>query len=168
MAVDGLMDMIEMKREGELPARVRELKERAVLFLEEILAKGGCFAAVSDGAFVDSGEFPERAGDGIARDPEGGVAADTIVRRESDYGAPVCSHFGDNAYTDAPEKACLAYGGCTLCEPSKIQYIDELDEEDNAERRLAVALAEQAEGLLRPEVERAVLRRRQVRQPPCA
>lgn len=155
MAVDGLMGMIEIKREGELPARVRELKERAVLFLEEILDKGGYFAAVAAGEFVDSGEFPQRTGDGITRDPDGGVAADSIVAREADYGAPVCSHFGDNVYAGSSEKACLAYAGCTLCDASKIQYIDELDEEDNAERRLEAPLAEQAEGLLRPEVERA-------------
>lgn len=153
MAADGLMDMIEIRREGELPAKVRELKERAVLFLEEILEKGGYFAAVSEGEFVDSGQFPERAGDGIARDPEGGVAANTILRREADYGAPVCSHFGDNVYADLPGKACAAYGGCTLCDPSKIQYIDELDEDDNAHRRLEGPLAEKAKGLLRPEVE---------------
>jgi D-ornithine 4,5-aminomutase subunit beta len=153
MALDGLMDMIEIRRDGELPAKVRELEERAVLFLEEILEKGGYFAAVSEGEFVDSGQFPERAGDGIARDPEGGVAANSILRREADYGAPVCSHFGDNIHADQPAKACAAYGGCTLCDPSKIQYIDELDEQDNAERRLEGPLAEKATGLLRPEVE---------------
>jgi D-ornithine 4,5-aminomutase subunit beta len=153
MAVDGLMDMIALKGEGELPVKVRELKERAVLFLEEILEKGGYFAAVAEGEFVDSAEFPERAGDGIARDPEGGVAANTIVAREAGYGAPVCSHFGDNVYADQPGKACDAYGGCTLCDASKIRYIDELDEEDNAERRLQGPLAEKEKGLLRPEVE---------------
>ena len=153
MSVDGLMDMIEMKREGELPEKVRELKERAVLFLEDILDSGGYFAAVADGQFVDSGQYPERSGDGIARDPAGGVSANTIVKREADYGAPVCDHFGDNSYAAASGKACAAYAGCTLCDDSKIQYIDELDEEDNVHRRLERPLAEQADGLVRPEVE---------------
>jgi D-ornithine 4,5-aminomutase subunit beta len=126
-----------------------------VLFLEEILAMGGYFAAVEQGQFVDSGYFPERHGDGIARDPQGGVAAQTIVRRAPDYGAPVCSHFGQNVYARQNGKACAAYGGCTLCEASRIQYIDELDDLDNVHQRLQAPLAEQAAGLLRPEVERA-------------
>jgi D-ornithine 4,5-aminomutase subunit beta len=121
-----------------------------VLFLEEILAMGGYFAAVAQGQFVDSGYFPERQGDGIAREPQGGVGAQTIIKREPDYGAPVCSHFGNNIYAD---RACMAYRGCTLCDPAKIQYIDELDEVDNVHRRLARPLEEQAAGLVRPEVE---------------
>jgi D-ornithine 4,5-aminomutase subunit beta len=150
MGVDGLMELITLHKEGYLPIKARELKERAVLFLEEILAMGGYFAAVAQGQFVDSGYFPERQGNGIAREPQGGVGAQTIIKREPDYGAPVCSHFGNNIYAD---KACAAYGGCTLCDPSKIQYIDELDEVDNVHRRLAKPLAEQAAGLVRPEVE---------------
>ena len=152
MGVDGQMKMIELKRSGRLPEKVRELKERAVLFLEEILATGGYVDAVARGHFVDSGQFPERAGDGIAREPEGGVAAGTVIAREADYGAPVCSHFGHNVYG---ANACAAHGGCTLCDPTKIQYIDELDDEDNVHRRLERPLAERAAGLVRPEVELA-------------
>ena len=153
MGLDGLAELLDLKTEGYLPTKARELKERAVLFLEDILSQGGYFAAVAQGQFVDSGYFPERAGDGIARDPKGGVAADTIVRREADYGAPVCHHFGRNVYAASPEPACIAYGGCTLCNPSAIQYIDELDDVDNVDRRLAKPLAEKTEGRIRPEVE---------------
>ena len=153
MGLDGLMEMIELKKEGHLPEKVREIKERAVLFLEEILDQGGYFAAVAAGQFVDSGFFPERAGDGIVRDPGGGVGGDTLIRREPDYGAPVCSHFGNNIYDRETETPCAAYGGCTLCDPSKIQYIDEMDPEDNVHKRLEAPLQEKAMGLLRPEVE---------------
>jgi phosphoribosylglycinamide formyltransferase-1 len=46
--MDGLMDMLELKKEGYLPEKVRELKERAVLFLEEIIEQGGYFKAVQE------------------------------------------------------------------------------------------------------------------------
>ncbi len=150
MGVDGLMELVALKTQGYLPDKVRELKERAVLFLEEIIDEGGYFAAVEQGQFVDSGYFPERNNDGIAREPGGGVAAGSIIRRESDYGAPVCSHFGNNSYSD---KACVTYGGCTLCDPSKIAYIDELDDTDNASNRLEQPLADKEAGMVRPEVQ---------------
>jgi D-ornithine 4,5-aminomutase subunit beta len=66
----------------------------------------------------------------------------------------VCSHFGDNTYTQRTGKPCADYGGCTLCDPSKIQYIDELDPEDTVEKRLETPLAERAARVLRPEVEK--------------
>jgi D-ornithine 4,5-aminomutase subunit beta len=159
MGVDGLMDLIELRRDGPLREQAREIKERAVLFLEEIVSLGGYVAAVEAGHFVDSGHYPERRGDGIARDPGGGVGADTVVPREPGYGAPVCSHFGANVYepalVDGESKPCSDLEGCTLCDPSKIRYLDELDPEDNVERRLEQPLAERASGLLRPEVEKA-------------
>jgi D-ornithine 4,5-aminomutase subunit beta len=154
MGLDGIMEMIELKKDGPLREQVRELKERAVLFLEEILASGGYYNAVASGQFVDSGYFPERRGDGIDRSPAGGDRAGTVIKRAPDYGAPVCSHFGDNVYRDSEHKVCGAYGGCTLCDPAKIQYIDELDPEDNVETRLAKPLADRAAGILRPEVEK--------------
>ncbi len=153
MGLDGLTDLVEIKKAGDLPQKVRELKERAVLFLEEMIEKGGYFATVEAGDFVDSGYFPERSGDGIVRDPQGGVAANTIVKREADYGAPVCSHFGHNIYAVEDGNACDSYGGCTLCEPSKIVYIDEYDEEDNVRKRLEKPLREKTQDLIRPEVE---------------
>jgi D-ornithine 4,5-aminomutase subunit beta len=155
MGLDGLMEMVSLREDGPLPERAREIVERAVLFLEEIAATGGYAAAVAAGHFVDSGYFPERGGDGIARDPEGGVGSGTVVPRAPDYGAPVCSHFGRNALASGAAKPCAAWGGCTLCDPSKIRYVDELDAEDNVTRRLEPVLAERDRGLLRPEVEKA-------------
>jgi D-ornithine 4,5-aminomutase subunit beta len=153
MGVDGLMDLVELKQDGTLPEKVREIKERAVLFLEEIIEMGGYFAAVEKGSFVDSGNFPERHGDGIARDPAGGVAAGSIMKREDDYLAPVCGHFGFNNLRDKKSKACDPISGCTLCAPDKIVYVDELDENDNVDARCRTPRAEAAEGLIRPEVE---------------
>lgn len=154
MGLDGVMDMIELKKDGRLREQARELKERAVLFLEEILESGGYYAAVEAGQFVDSGHYPERKGDGILRAPAGGDCAGTVINRAADYGAPVCSHFGDSVYNEGESKACAAFGGCTLCDPAKIQYIDELDSEDNVDRRLTGPLADKAAGMLRPEVEK--------------
>jgi D-ornithine 4,5-aminomutase subunit beta len=146
---------VALRTDGPLREQAREITERAVLFLEEIVAAGGYYGALSAGEFIDSGEFPERSGDGMVRDPLAGVGAGTVVRREPGYGAPVCSHFGDNVHVTTGERPCAAYGGCTLCEPSKIVYIDELDQEDNVERRLAVHDADRRAGLVRPEVEQA-------------
>jgi len=155
MGLDGLDELLELRRDGHVGAEAREIKERAVLFLEEIVAAGGYAAALAQGQFVDSGLYPGRNGDGIVRDPAGGVASASTIERDASYGAPVCAHFGDNVYaTAAPdENPCSAYGGCTLCDPAKIRYIDELDESDNVQVRLAAPLAEKAQGLLRPEVE---------------
>ncbi len=154
MGLDGLMEIVELKRDGSVREQIRELKERAVLFLEEVVENGGYYAAVAAGRFVDSGYYPERNGDGISRAPDGGDGAGTVIRREADYGAPVCSHFGNNIYTQHSGKPCADYGSCTLCDPSKIQYIDELDPDDNVEKRLETPLAERAAGVLRPEVEK--------------
>ena len=154
MGIDGIDELVALKQEGPLRDKVRELKERAVLFLEEILESGGYYAAVEAGQFVDQGYFPQRTGDGIVRDPEGGDGAATVIRREQDYGAPVCSHFGNSVYVRNQGKPCDDYGGCTLCDPDKIQYLDELNEQDNVHKRLERPLAERAQGLLRPEVEK--------------
>lgn len=150
IGMDGLMDMIELKKEGYLPEKSRELKERAVLFLEEIIEHGGYFKAVNDGFFVDSGEYPERNGDGIARKIEGGIAADSVYEREEDYFAPVCAHFGYNNVPNKYENACDAIDGCTLCKHEKIKYIDELDENDNVYNRLESV---KEDGTIVPEVE---------------
>ena len=53
----------------------------------------------------------------------------------------------------APSDACDPIGGCTLCDPSKIVYIDELDPEDSVERRLAQTLPYRNGELIRPEAE---------------
>lgn len=150
LGMDGLKEMVELKKEGYLRDKVREIKERAVLFLEEILENGGYFKAVEAGFFVDSGEYPERNGDGISRKIDKGVAADTVYKREKDYFAPVCAHFGYNNVPEEYNKPCDAISGCTFCDRSKIQYIDELDEEDNVNVRLNNI---ENDGRIVPEVE---------------
>jgi D-ornithine 4,5-aminomutase subunit beta len=155
MGLDGIDEMVRLADNGALSLGAREIKERAILFLEEIIELGGYYAAVAEGLFVDSGHYPERSDDGIHREPAGGNGAGTLVPRETDYGAPVCHHFGPNALATAGSRPCDAIDGCTLCDPSKIVYIDELDPEDSVDERLRGPLAEAAAGLLRPEVEKA-------------
>ena len=140
VGMDGLMDMVELKQDGYLRQKARELKERAVLFMEEMLEMGGYFHAVEEGMFVDSGMYPERNGDGIARKIDAGVGVGTIIERAPDYMAPVTAHYGRNnveQYGGDPENPSALIGGCTLEDPDKIVYIDELDEEDNVNVRMA-------------------------------
>lgn len=153
VGMDGLDEMVEIKRGGELGKKVRELKERAVLFLEEILEVGGYFNAVEQGFFVDSGFYPERNGDGIARKIDGGVAAGTVVERDKDYMAPVCEHFGYNNLPEGIKDPCELIGGCTFCHPEKIAYIDELDETDNVSNRLMGTKSFRSDENIVPEVE---------------
>ncbi|MDY0341080.1 MAG: D-ornithine 4,5-aminomutase subunit OraE, partial [Coriobacteriia bacterium] len=161
LGMDGLREMVKVDREApELKARVREIKERAVLFLEAMLVDGGYFAGVEDAYFVDSGEYPETHDDGIARDSQGGVAAGSIVPRANDYLAPVCHHFGENHLELLEEygapvgaTACTLIGGCTFCDETKIPFIDELDPEDNAATRLMQTADARARDLITPEVE---------------
>ncbi|GAA0114452.1 D-ornithine 4,5-aminomutase subunit OraE [Clostridium senegalense] len=150
IGMDGLMDLVELKKDGYLGEKVRELKERAVLFLEEILQNGGYFEAVEKGFFVDSGEYPARNSDGISRKIDGGIGVGTVVERDEDYFAPVCGHFGYNNIPQKYNKPCDPIDGCTLCKHEKIQYIDELDEEDNVYRRMEKV---KEDGTIIPEVE---------------
>ncbi len=152
-ALDGIKQFVKLDMNGPLGKIVRELKERAVLFLEEIIEVGGYFAAVEKGYFVDSGYYPERNGDGIVREQNGGVAAGTIVERKDDYFAPVCSHFGINHVPSNYKKACDAIGGCTFCKSEKIAFIDELDPEDNVENRIKALIEDEKNGIIKPEVE---------------
>jgi len=152
-ALDGIKELVSLNLNGPLGEMTRDIKERAVIFLEEVLEVGGYFAAVEQGFFVDSAAYPERNGDGIARDGQGGVAANTIVRRDPDYMAPVCAHFGDNHLPSGLNKPCNLIDGCTLCNPEKIVYIDELDPEDSAARRLETTLPYRKGNLIRPEAE---------------
>ena len=166
VGMDGLREMVKVDRENpELAARVREIKERAVLFLEAMLADGGYFAGVEKAYFVDSGEYPETHDDGIARCSDGGVAEGTIVVRADDYLAPVCHHFGENhlellagfgASVPGPSsdaRACDLLGGCTLCDDTKVPFTDELDPTDNAAVRLTQTAELRERGLIKPEVE---------------
>ncbi|MBW9169616.1 cobalamin-dependent protein [Clostridium estertheticum] len=150
IGMDGLMDMIELKKTGYLPEKAREIQERAVLFFEEILEVGGYFKAVDSGFFIDSGQYPERNDDGIARKILGGDAVGTIVKRESDYFAPVCGHFGYNNVPKEYKKPCDAIDECTLCNHSKIIYIDELDDNDNVFKRMEKV---KEDGTIIPEVQ---------------
>jgi D-ornithine 4,5-aminomutase subunit beta len=154
VGMDGLSDIVKIDRENpEFKARVREIKERAVLFLEAMVADGGYFAGVEDAYFVDSGEYPETNDDGIVRHAAGGVASDTIVMRAPDYMAPVCHHFGENHLPAGLAKACDPIGGCTLCDPEKVPFTGELDPTDNADVRLAETAQMRERGLIKPEVE---------------
>ncbi|SES73039.1 D-ornithine 4,5-aminomutase E subunit [Natronincola peptidivorans] len=157
VGLDGLMDMIELKKEGELRDKVRELKERAVLFMEEVLEVGGYFKAVEDGFFVDSGYYPERNGDGIARKIDGGIGVGTVYERDEDYFAPVTAHFGYNNVAQYDSKAindpANLIDGSTLEKPEKIVYIDELDETDNVNIRLEETEDLRSSTKVKPEVE---------------
>lgn len=159
VGMDGLMDMVELKKDGYLRDKSRELKERAVLFMEEMLELGGYFNAVEQGFFVDSGYYPERNGDGIARKASGGIGAGTVFKRETDYFAPVTAHYGYNNAAQYDEAAvsdpASLIGGCTLERPEKIVYIDELDETDNASVRMEQVreFAQPGGKLIRPEME---------------
>ena len=155
--LDDLMSMIEFKKEGYLPNKVREIQERAVLMLEEILEMGGYFKAVEEGMFVDSGYYPERSGDGIIRKSEGGIGNNTIIKRASDYLAPVTAHYGYNnveqynvEYINDPAKLI---DKCTFEDPDLIKYIDELDEEDNVNNRLDDNEKYRSSSLIKPEVQ---------------
>lgn len=158
LGMDGLKELVELRREdGPLAAKVRELKERAVLFLEEIIESGGYFNAVEQGFFVDSGEYPGRNGDGIARKIAGGVSADSVYPRDEDYMAPVTAHYGYNNLAPYGEQATAdpasLIGGCTFEQPEKIVFIDELDQEDNVHTRLAETADLRNSTLLKPEME---------------
>jgi D-ornithine 4,5-aminomutase subunit beta len=50
-------------------------------------------------------------------------------------------------------KPCDLISGCTLCDPSKIVYIDELDPEDSVDRRLDESRPYRTGGRIRPEAE---------------
>lgn len=152
-ALDGIKELVKLDFDGPLGEMSRDIKERAVAFLEEIVEIGGYFAAVEKGFFVDSAKYPERNGDGIARDGKGGVAADTIVTRDPDYFAPVCDHFGTNHLPEGVVHADDPIGGCTLCKPEKIVYIDELDEEDSSNKRLEETHPYRKGGMIKPEAE---------------
>lgn len=158
IGMDGLTEMVEIKRdEGELAEKVRELKERAVLFMEEIIEVGGYFKAVEEGFFVDSGYYPERNGDGIFRKIDGGVGVGTVYEREEDYMAPVTAHFGYNNVAQYDENAVynpsILIDGCTFEKPEKIVYIDELDENDNVNVRLEENRELRETTKMKPEME---------------
>ncbi len=153
-ALDGLKELVEVRSDGYMKKTVREIKERAILFLEELLEVGGYFEAVEQGFFIDSGIYPERNGDGISRKINGGIGAGTVYPRDRDYFAPVTAHFGHNSklyeYFNSPSELI---GGCTLEDRKKIIYIDELDENDNVNKRLQEKEEFLDSSIIKPEVE---------------
>jgi D-ornithine 4,5-aminomutase subunit beta len=156
IGLDGLMDMVELKKDGPLREKAREIKEKACLFMEEILEVGGYFKAVEEGFFVDSAEYPERHGDGIARKIDGGIGYGFVFERDEDYMAPVTAHFGYNnvaQYGGNPEDPSALIGGCTFEDRSKIVYIDELDDTDNVNIRMAETERYRHTDLIIPEME---------------
>jgi len=158
VGMDGLMQMVEIKREeGPLADKVRELKERAILFMEEMIEVGGYFKAVEEGFFVDSGEYPERNGDGISRKINGGVGADTVFERDEDYMAPVTAFFGYNNIAQYDETKVndpsSLINGCTFEDLDKVIYIDELDEMDNVNVRLEETKEIRKTSKIKPEME---------------
>jgi len=157
MGMDDLLSMLEFKKDGYLVETKREIQERAILMMEEILELGGYYKAVEAGMFVDSGYYPERSGDGISRPIEGGLAFGTVIKRNKDYMAPVTAHYGYNniaqyepSFKDDPAKLI---GGSTFEKPELIQYIDELDEEDNVNHRLDDNETYRSDPVLKPEVQ---------------
>jgi D-ornithine 4,5-aminomutase subunit beta len=156
VGLDGLMEMVSLKDEGPLREQAREIKERACLFMEEIVETGGYFKAVEEGFFVDSGKYPERNGDGIARKIEGGTGFGFIFERDSDYMAPVTAHFGNNnveQYGGDPKDPSALIGGCTFEDRSKIVFVDELDEVDNVNVRMKEVEKYRNSSLVKPEME---------------
>jgi D-ornithine 4,5-aminomutase subunit beta len=156
IGLDGLMDMVELKKDGPLREKAREIKEKACLFMEEVLEVGGYFKAVEEGFFVDSAEYPERHGDGIARKIDGGIGYGFVFERDEDYMAPVTAHFGYNnvaQYGGNPEDPSALIGGCTFEDRSKIVYIDELDDTDNVNIRMAETERYRHTDLIIPEME---------------
>ena len=153
IGLDGLAELVQVRRDGMMKTKVRELKERAILFLEELLDVGGYFQAVEQGFFVDSGIYPERNGDGIVRFQQGGIGTESIYSRDDDYMAPVTGHFGDNHYKRyGVSNPSDLIGGSTFEVHQKIRYIDELDEDNVHERLKECALYRQPTHL-KPEVE---------------
>ena len=157
MGMDDLLGMLDYRKDGYLMKTKREIQERAVLMMEEIVSMGGYFKAVEEGMFVDSGLYPERQGDGIARKIDGGIGNNAIIKRADKYLAPVTAHYGYNnvsqyhpEFKDDPAKLI---NGSTFENPDLIQYIDELDEEDNVNTRLNDNEKYRLSNMLKPEVQ---------------
>lgn len=157
IGMDDLLSMIDLKKEGYLYDKKREIQERAILMMEEIIEMGGYFNAVQEGMFVDSGEYPERNADGISRDIEGGVGNNSVIKRDEDYMAPVTAHYGYNNTAQynitASQSPSSLINGCTFEDPEKVVFIDELDETDNVYLRLKETEKYRNTNFIKPEVE---------------
>ena len=157
VGMDDLLSMVSLKSEGYLQDKKREIQERSVLMMEEIIEMGGYFNAVEAGMFVDSGEYPARNGDGISRDINGGVGAGTVIERDIDYMAPVTAHYGYNNVEQYDKNAkndpSTLIGGCTFEKPELVKFIDELDDTDNVYLRMDATEKYRTGKLLKPEVQ---------------
>ncbi len=157
VGMDDILSMLELKNDGYLYNKKREIQERAVLMMEEIIEMGGYFKAVEAGMFVDSGEYPERNGDGISREIDGGVGKNSVIARDEDYMAPVTAHYGYNNIEQyslgGNQNPSDLIDGSTFEKPEKIQFIDELDETDNVYLRLEETDKYRNSKWLKPEVE---------------
>jgi D-ornithine 4,5-aminomutase subunit beta len=70
--------------------------------------------------------------------------------------APVTAHFGYNnveQHGGDPKNPSALIGGCTFEDPDKIVYIDELDQEDNVNTRLAETEKYRRTSMIKPEME---------------
>ncbi len=157
VGMDDILGMLDLKTDGYLYEKKREIQERAILMMEEIIEMGGYFKAVEAGMFVDSGEYPERNADGISREIDGGVGKNSVIARDEDYMAPVTAHYGYNNVAQYDENAkddpAKLIGGSTFECPEKIQFIDELDDSDNVYLRLEETEKYRDSKWLKPEVE---------------
>ncbi len=157
MGMDDLRGLLNLNKDGYLYQKKREIQERAILMMEEVIEMGGYFKAVEAGMFVDSGEYPERNGDGIQRDIDGGVGKNSTIKRDKDYMAPVTAHYGYNNVAQYDESAvdnpAKLIDGCTFEKPEKVQFIDELDESDNVCLRMEETEKYRNTNIIKPEVE---------------
>lgn len=154
IGLDGLSHLVSINEKVVQP-QVRETIIRAILMMEDILECGGYFEALEAGFFIDSGLYPERNLDGICRKKNGGEGAGSVYLREESYLAPVCAHYGFNNLPASISLPCDLIGGCTLCDQSNVQYIDELDQDDNVNKRLERTKNLLKDGLILPEAESA-------------
>lgn len=154
LGLDGLSNLISLNEQTIQP-QVRDLTIRAIMMMEDMLECGGYFEALEAGFFIDSALYPERNGDGMRRKKEGGAGAGSVFPRQEQYLAPVCTHYGLNHLPQTLSRPCDLIGGCTLCNPQKIQYIDELDRDDTVHKRLERARKLAEKHLILPEAESA-------------
>ena len=167
VGMDGLREFVKLDLDNpEFQGKVRELKERAVLFLEAMQRDGGYFAAVEQGYFVDSGQYPETNDDGIVRYADArrrrrhhrragrrlpGAGLPPLRREPPARGLRRGRRRRRRACHE--HKPCDLIGGCTLCDAEKVPFTDELDPEDNVNVRLERTAELREKGLLKPEVE---------------
>ena len=169
VGMDGLREMVKLDRETpELKQKVRELKERAVLFLEAMVADGGYFAGVEEAYFVDSGRVPRdqrrrhrpqrrrrrrrrhhrRARARLHRARVPPLRREPPARRAATRttdARPRRSRRRTRPATPSAAARCASR--------DKVPFIDELDPEDNVNVRLARTRELREKGLIKPEVE---------------